>query len=88
MDRRTRPPALLAVSLVLALSLGLLSAGGLFARSAINAASADPGFSYDRAILATLEGPAASLLKAERTALNFLGRLSGVATQAARLKRM
>jgi len=31
-------------------------------------------------ILAELNGPAASLLKAERTALNFLQRLSGIAT--------
>ncbi|MCB9897315.1 MAG: carboxylating nicotinate-nucleotide diphosphorylase [Planctomycetes bacterium] len=31
-----------------------------------------------------VEGPAASLLEAERTALNFLGRLSGVATLTAR----
>ncbi|MBC7364871.1 MAG: carboxylating nicotinate-nucleotide diphosphorylase [Candidatus Aminicenantes bacterium] len=31
-------------------------------------------------ILAELEGPAASILKAERTALNFLQRLCGVAT--------
>ncbi|HEX8994605.1 MAG TPA: carboxylating nicotinate-nucleotide diphosphorylase [Ktedonobacterales bacterium] len=34
--------------------------------------------------LATLEGDARALLTAERTALNFLGRLSGVATLAAR----
>ncbi|HWA27895.1 MAG TPA: carboxylating nicotinate-nucleotide diphosphorylase [Lacunisphaera sp.] len=34
-----------------------------------------------------LEGPTASLLTAERTALNFLQRLSGIATQAARYAR-
>ena len=39
----------------LALSLGLLSAGGLFGRSALKAANSDPGFSYDRAILASLD---------------------------------
>lgn len=39
----------------LALSLGLLCAGGLFARSAIKAASADPGFSYAGGILAALD---------------------------------
>ena len=39
----------------LALSLGLLSGGGLFARSAMKAADSDPGFSYDRAILALLD---------------------------------
>jgi nicotinate-nucleotide pyrophosphorylase (carboxylating) len=31
-------------------------------------------------ILATLSGPAAALLTGERTALNFLGRMSGIAT--------
>ena len=34
--------------------------------------------------LARLEGPTASLLKAERTALNFLQRLSGIATATRR----
>ena len=33
------------------------------------------------ASIAEVEGAAASILKAERTALNFLGRLSGIATQ-------
>ena len=32
------------------------------------------------AVLATVEGPARALLSAERTALNFLGHLSGIAT--------
>ena len=36
------------------------------------------------ATLATLSGDARALLTAERTALNFLGRLSGIATLAAR----
>ncbi|MGC4006649.1 MAG: hypothetical protein QM811_27415 [Pirellulales bacterium] len=31
-------------------------------------------------VIAVLRGPAASLLVAERTMLNFLGRLSGIAT--------
>jgi nicotinate-nucleotide pyrophosphorylase (carboxylating) len=34
----------------------------------------------NRQIVATLTGPARSLLTAERTALNFLGRMSGVAS--------
>jgi nicotinate-nucleotide pyrophosphorylase (carboxylating) len=34
------------------------------------------------AIILTVEGPAAALLMGERTALNFLQRLSGIATQA------
>ena len=36
------------------------------------------------AILAIIEGPARALLSAERVALNFLGRLSGVATLTSR----
>jgi nicotinate-nucleotide pyrophosphorylase (carboxylating) len=34
----------------------------------------------DRTLLARLSGPARSLLTVERTALNFLGRMSGIAT--------
>lgn len=34
----------------------------------------------NRQVVATLSGPARSLLTAERTALNFLGRASGIAT--------
>jgi nicotinate-nucleotide pyrophosphorylase (carboxylating) len=34
----------------------------------------------DRQVLAILSGPARALLTAERTALNFLGRMSGIAT--------
>ena len=45
----------------LALSLGLLAAGGLFARSAFRAASTDPGFSYERAILAALDPSVAQM---------------------------
>ncbi|MBA3640105.1 MAG: FtsX-like permease family protein, partial [Acidobacteria bacterium] len=45
----------------LALSLGLLSAGGLFGRSIIKAAAADPGFSYDGAILATIDPSVAQI---------------------------
>src|SRR5205085_6009566 len=37
--------------------------------------------------VATLSGPARSLLSAERTALNFLGRMSGIATLTARCVR-
>ena len=35
-------------------------------------------------VIASVEGPVASILKAERTALNFVRRLSGVATETAR----
>jgi nicotinate-nucleotide pyrophosphorylase (carboxylating) len=34
----------------------------------------------NRCVLATISGPARALLTAERTALNFLGRMSGIAT--------
>ena len=34
----------------------------------------------DREVLAELKGPARAILTAERTALNFLGRMSGIAT--------
>ena len=43
------------------------------------------GASYTRgAVLARIAGPARSLLGAERTALNFIQRLSGIATHTAR----
>ena len=35
-------------------------------------------------VIAELEGPVSSILKAERTALNFLQRLSGIATETSR----
>ncbi len=38
-------------------------------------------------VVARLDGPAAGILTAERTALNFLGRLSGIATLTARYAR-
>lgn len=44
-------------------------------------ASLEPG-----AVIGTIEGPLAAMLTAERTALNFLGHLSGVATLAARYR--
>ena len=67
----------------LALSLGLLAAGGLFARSAFKAASADPGFSYERAILASLDPSVAQMNEARgrdiyRTVLDKVRHLPGV----------
>ncbi len=41
---------------------------------------AEGAFVQDRQPLANLSGPARALLTAERTALNFLGRMSGIAT--------
>jgi predicted permease len=67
----------------LALSLGLLAAGGLFARSAFKAASADPGFSYERAILASLDPSVAQMNETRgrdiyRTVLDKVRHLPGV----------
>ncbi len=42
----------------------------------------DGGRVEPESFVAEAEGPAASILKAERTALNFLQRLSGIATEA------
>lgn len=48
-------------------------------------ALADEGsFADERRVVARIEGPARSVLSGERTALNFLQRLSGVATAAYR----
>ncbi len=41
----------------------------------------DGSAAYENTIIARIEGSAASILKAERIALNFLQRLSGIATQ-------
>jgi predicted permease len=40
----------------LALSLALLTAGGIFARTALSAAAENPGYSYERLLIASLEG--------------------------------
>ncbi|MGI8844685.1 MAG: carboxylating nicotinate-nucleotide diphosphorylase [Thermoleophilaceae bacterium] len=48
---------------------------------------ADEGRWRDGGEVAVIEGSAASILGAERVALNFLGRLSGVATATARCVR-
>lgn len=39
----------------IALALVLLTAGGIFARTALSASSADPGYRYDRILLASLD---------------------------------
>jgi predicted permease len=86
-DAGARPGRLTArnalVVAQLALSLGLLSAGGLFARSAIKAANSDPGFSYAQAILATLDPSVAQMDEARgreiyRAALERLRAMPGV----------
>ncbi len=67
--------------------------GQACARLAMSLVSAEIAFASERAdgaglapgdVLARVEGPARAILIAERVALNFLGRLSGVATLTAR----
>jgi nicotinate-nucleotide pyrophosphorylase (carboxylating) len=53
-------------------------------QTAVNAAVADGDAVEPGQILAELDGRLASLLKGERTALNFLQRLSGIATHTRR----
>jgi cell division protein FtsX len=67
----------------IALSLMLLSAGGLFARGALKAAATDPGFSYDRQLLAGIDPALAQIDEARgrelrRAALERLRRIPGV----------
>ena len=57
----------------------LLDPALIFDARIADGAAVTPG-----AILATIEGPARALLSAERVALNFLGRLSGIATLTSR----
>src|SRR4029453_18670101 len=72
----------------IALSLMLLSAGGLFARGALKAASANPGFSYDRQLLINIDP---SLIQydetrgraAQRDVLARLRALPGIAAASA-----
>jgi predicted permease len=44
-----------------ALSLALLTAGGIFARAALNAGASDPGYRYDRLLLASLDPSLAAM---------------------------
>ncbi len=65
---------------------GLPLAADVFERlgAAFEAAVEDGARVEPRAVVARVRGSARALLSAERTALNFLQRLSGVATQTAR----
>jgi nicotinate-nucleotide pyrophosphorylase (carboxylating) len=65
---------------------GLPLAAEVFARlgASLEAAVADGARVEPGAVVARVRGPARDLLAGERTALNFLQRLSGVATQTAR----
>ena len=74
--------------------------GAVFGLDAVERSFAllDPGVSFERLVqegswreeggpVLSVEGSARALLTGERTALNFLGRLSGIATLAARFVR-
>jgi nicotinate-nucleotide pyrophosphorylase (carboxylating) len=50
------------------------------AQAILTACVAEGAWVENRQLLATVAGPARALLTAERTALNFLGRISGIAT--------
>ena len=54
------------------------------AKIRLRALVADGAHVEPRTVIADVEGPAATILAAERTALNFLQRLSGVATLSSR----
>jgi nicotinate-nucleotide pyrophosphorylase (carboxylating) len=89
------PPDLQAKATVLVKSAGVL-AGGAVARRVFR--HVDPSLEVDLLIadgtpvqpgdiVATVSGRATSILKAERVALNFLQRLSGIASETARYVR-
>ena len=61
----------------IALSLMLLSAGGLFARGALKAASANPGFSYDQQLLVSTDPTLVQYNEARGRAIyrELLGRI-------------
>jgi predicted permease len=65
----------------IALSLALLVTGGLFARGALKAAAADPGFKYERILLASIDPALAAYDEARTRAAyrNVLERVRSVA---------
>jgi len=64
---------------IAALTFELMDASVRIVQTQEDETALEPG-----ATLMTVEGPARAILGAERTALNFLGRLSGIATLTAR----
>lgn len=52
-----------------ALSLALLTAGGIFARTAMSASAADPGYSYEGLLLASLDPSLAAMNEAQGRAV-------------------
>jgi nicotinate-nucleotide pyrophosphorylase (carboxylating) len=90
------PPGLAAAAKIVARAAGrvaglpvALSAFRLLDASIRIEASAIDGEDVEAgAVLATVRGPARALLSAERTALNLLGRLSGIATATRDMARL
>ena len=75
------------VAVQVALSLALLTAGGLFARASITASASNPGFSYERLSLATIDPSLAGANEARgaqvhRDVLERVRRLPGVEAAA------
>jgi predicted permease len=71
-----------------ALSLAMLTAGGIFMRTALTAATRDPGYSYDRLLLGSIDGSLAGFDEARgrSTYLSLLNRLrSSAGVQAVSL---
>ena len=86
------PPELQGRASLLAKAEGIVASGEVAKRVFLRV---DPSLNVEvlikdgasirpRDIIATVSGKVASILKAERTALNFLGKLSGVATETSR----
>lgn len=80
--RRFGPRNLMVIGQV-ALSLALLTAGGIFAQTAITASRANPGYSYDRLLLASIDGSLAGFDETRgravyRTLLERVRSISGV----------
>ena len=66
-----------------AVSLALVTAGGLFVRGALNVAVADPGFSLDRELMVTVDASLAGYQEARgratyRTMIDRLRALPGI----------
>jgi predicted permease len=71
-----------------ALSLAMLTAGGIFMRTALTASTRDPGYSYDRLLLGSIDGSLAGFdeLRGRSTYMSLLNRLrSNPGVQAASL---
>jgi nicotinate-nucleotide pyrophosphorylase (carboxylating) len=86
------PPDSRATAVLAAREAGVFSGGGVF-RAAMSSTdprivielSSEDGDSFETGdVLATVSGPARGILQAERVALNFVQRMSGIATQTAR----